>query len=341
MRHISSFLALLLLLFTACQPKPESQPEVQAPTACSYMEYATDDAVQAGGIHMVKLKEGYQVWTKRIGNSPTMKVLLLHGGPAGTHELMIAFESFFPQAKIELYQYDQLGSYHSDQPDDMSLWTIARFVEEVEQVRIDLGLDSSNFFLLGQSWGGILAMEYALKYQHNLKGLIVSNMTADFDRYEAYNNKLRGELPKEVLDTLTYYESRQQFQHPRYVDLMYTAFYKKHICRLEPWPEPVTRSFKHFNQVVYEYMQGPSEFVPGGILKGWSVWNRLKELTVPTLMIGAKYDSMNPEEMKEMSTLVQNGSYLFCPNGSHLCQWDDQKVYMEEVIGWIKSIAGK
>jgi proline iminopeptidase len=328
---------LFALLFVSCQQQPQPQAETQ-PTACQYLDYTTNDAVQAGGIHMVKLKEGYQVWTKRIGNSPTMKVLLLHGGPAGTHELMIAFESFFPQANIELYQYDQLGSYYSDQPDDMSLWTIARFVEEVEQVRLDLGLDSTNFFLLGQSWGGLLAMEYALKYQQNLKGLIVSNMTADFDKYEAYNNKLRAELPKDVLDTLSFYESKEQFQNPLYLDLMYKAFYKKHICRLEPWPEPVERSFSHFNQVVYEYMQGPSEFVPGGILKGWSVWERLKELTVPTLMIGAKYDSMNPAEMEEMSHLVQNGSYLYCANGSHLCQWDDQQTYMTGVISWIQGV---
>lgn len=339
MRFSFPFLALLLLIASCQSPAP--QPQAQAPDPCAYLQYTTNDAVQAGGIHMVKLKEGYQVWTKRIGNSPTMKVLLLHGGPAGTHELMIAFESFFPQANIELYQYDQLGSYHSDQPDDMSLWTIERFVEEVEQVRVDLGLDSTNFFLLGQSWGGILAMEYALKYQQHIKGLIISNMTADFDKYEAYNNKLRGELPKDVLDTLAYYESLEQFQHPRYLDLMYSAFYKKHICRLEPWPEPVDRSFSHFNQVVYEYMQGPSEFVPGGILKGWSVWDRLKEITVPTLMIGAKHDSMNPAEMEEMSKLVQRGSYLYCPNGSHLCQWDDQKVYMEGVIKWILSVDGR
>lgn len=304
----------------------------------AYLDYSTPGIVQSGGIQMIQLREGYQVWTKRFGNSP-MKVLILHGGPAATHEYLECFESFFPKANIEFYHYDQLGSYRSDQPQgDDSLWTIERFVEEVEQVRIALGLNSDNFYLLGNSWGGMLAMEYALKYQQNLKGLIVSGMTADFDKYEAYNAKLRAQLSPEILAQLVEYESRGDYHNPDYEKIVFDEYYKKHLCRLDPWPEPVTRSFNHLNQHVYEYMQGPSEFVPGGILKGWSVWNRLAELYVPTLMIGAKYDTMNPEEMRQMSTLVQNGRSLYCPNGSHLCFWDDQQVFMTGVIDFIHDV---
>lgn len=332
-----------MLLIGACGHHEHDQKHYadhsnhQHTSTCDYNQFTTNDPVQAGGVHMVQLKEGYKVWTKRFGNSP-MKVLLLHGGPAGTHEYMECFESFFPGANIEFYQYDQLGSYYSDQPEDMSLWTIDRFVEEVEQVRIELGLDKDNFVLLGQSWGGILAMEYALKYQQNLKGLIISNMTADFHKYAAYNMKLRNQLDPALVDTFQYYEDRGDYQNPRYLDLMNEVFYKKHICRLDPWPEPVVRSFGNFNQTVYEYMQGPSEFVPGGILKDWSVWDRLHEITVPCLTIGAKYDSMNPEEMEEMSKLVKNGSYLYCPKGSHLAQWDDQEVYMTGVLQFIEGL---
>ncbi|MCL4148627.1 UNVERIFIED_CONTAM: hypothetical protein GTU68_013927 [Idotea baltica] len=267
-----------------------------------------------------------------------MKVLILHGGPAGTHEYMECFESFFPQANIEFYQYDQLGSFYSDQPDDMSLWTVERFVEEVEQVRIALGLNADNFYLLGQSWGGILAMEYALKYQKNIKGLIISNMTADFHKYAAYNAKLRNQLRPSLIDSLEQYENRDAYLDPVYQDLVFENYYRAHVCRLEDWPEPITRSFGHFNQTVYEYMQGPSEFVPGGILKDWTVWDRLPELTVPTLTIGAKYDTMKPEEMEEMSKLVKKGRYLYCPNGSHLSQWDDQEVYMAGTIEFIHDV---
>ena len=334
----SSPITLLVSVLFCCILVSCNQTSEQAgQSSCEYLNFRIPGDVQAGGVQMIELKEGYRVWTKRFGNSP-IKVLLLHGGPATTHEYMECFESFFPQAGIEFYQYDQLGSYYSDQPDDDSLWTIERFVEEVEQVRKALGLDKDNFFLLGSSWGGMLAMQYALKYQHNLKGLIISNMTASFPKYATYNAKLRSQMHASLIDSLEVYESRGDYQNPEYVDLVFKAYYTKHLCRLADWPEPLVRSFKHINQHVYEYMQGPSEFVPGGILKDWDVWDRLQEITVPTLTVGAKYDTMNPEEMEEMSNLVQNGRYLYCANGSHLAMWDDQKVFMDGVIDFIKSV---
>ncbi len=326
---------LALVLLAAC-----AVPEGDGHNACcDYLDVRTPGDYQAGGVRFVELEEGYRVWTKRFGNSP-MKVLLLHGGPAATHEYLEAFESFFPQAGIEFYEYDQLGSYYSDQPDDMSLWTVDRFVEEVEQVRQALGLNKDNFFLLGNSWGSMLAMEYALKYQQHLKGLILGNMTADFDKYVAYNAKLRAQIDPEILVELEKYESRGDYHDPAYQALVFEHYYTKHICRLPEWPDGVNRAFKHLNQKVYEHMQGPSEFVPGGILAGWSVWDRLGELSVPTLTIGAKYDTMDPAEMEEMSKLVQNGRYLYCPNGSHLAMWDDQEVFMEGVIRFIHDVHG-
>jgi proline iminopeptidase len=320
---------VLLALASACVAPPAESP--------SYVDFTTKGAYQAGGVQMIDLREGYKVWTKRFGNGP-IKVLLLHGGPAMTHEYMECFESFFPKAGIEFYHYDQLGSHYSDQPEDPSLWTVERFVEEVEQVRQALGLSKDNFYLVGNSWGGLLAMEYALKYQEHLKGLVVANMTADFDKYAAYNAKLRSELPSDVLETLAEYESRGEYHDPKYQELVFGHYYTKHLCRLDPWPEPVLRSLRHINQPVYEYMQGPSEFVPGGILAGWSVWDRLGEISVPTLMVGATYDTMNPKEMEEMSELVPNGRYLFCPNGSHLAMWDDQEVFMSGVIDFLEDV---
>jgi proline iminopeptidase len=333
---------LALCTIAACSPAhnaEDSTDTTQSADAdvCDYLDFQTNTTIQMGGVQMIDLVEGYKVWTKRHGNSP-MKVLILHGGPAGTHEYLEAFQSFFPQANIEFYEYDQLGSYYSDQPTDMSLWTIERFVEEVEQVRVALGLNKDNFFLLGQSWGGILAMEYALKYQQNIKGLIICNMTADFHKYAAYNSHLRNQLRPTLIDSLDRYEAAEEYDNPEYLRLVEEEFYSRHICRIYPFPEPVARSFSHFNMEVYAYMQGPSEFVPGGILKDWSVWDRLQQITVPTLTVGAKYDSMNPEEMKEMSELVQQGRYLHCPNGSHLALWDDQKVFMEGVIGFVHDV---
>lgn len=335
MKNVSLLLAAACLVWLgSCQgPQSEGAPEGH----CDYLNVKTPGKVQAGGVQMITLKEGFRVWTKRFGNNPTKKVLLLHGGPAMTHEYMECFESFFPQADIEFYAYDQLGSRYSDQPTDTSLWTIERFVEEVEQVRQALGLGPDNFYLLGNSWGGLLAMEYALKHQDKMKGLIVCNMTADFGKYETYNAQLRAQLRPGLLDTLKRYEDAGDYFNPAYSDLVFKEYYSRHICLLPEWPEPVLRSFGHVNQDVYVYMQGPSEFVPGGILKGWSVWDRLPELKVPTLTVGAKHDTMNPAEMEEMSKLVQNGSYLYCPNGSHLAMWDDQEVFMKGVIDFIHS----
>ena len=145
----------------------------------SYHSFDSKADQYTGGIKMIPIKTPkgtFKVWTKRFGNNPKIKVLLLHGGPGLTHELYESFEGYFPKEGIEFIYYDQLGSYYSDQPKDKSLWTNERFVEEVEQVRIALGLNKDNFYILGQSWGGILAMDYALKYQKNLKGLIISNM---------------------------------------------------------------------------------------------------------------------------------------------------------------------
>jgi len=131
-----------------------------------YLDYSGRDDVLSGGVKMIPIETSkgiFRVWTKRIGNHPTMKVLLLHGGPGATHEYLEAFDSYFPAAGIEYYYYDQLGSYYSDQPNEPELVELGRFVEEVEQVRKALGLNQENFYLYGQSWGGLLGIEYALK----------------------------------------------------------------------------------------------------------------------------------------------------------------------------------
>ena len=281
----------------------------------------------------------FKVWTKRFGKNPKIKILLLHGGPAMTHEYMECFETFFLREGFEFYEYDQLGSYYSDQPKDSSLWTTERFVEEVEQVRQAIGADSSNFYLLGNSWGGILAMEYALKYQSHLIGLLVSNMMASAPEYGRYAEEvLAPQMDTAVLREVRAIEAAKDFSNPRYMELLIPHFYHEHICRLQEWPDGLNRAFKHANGEIYTLMQGPSEFGISGRLAHWDIRDRLKEIRVPTLMIGAKYDTMDPKAMEEQSHLVQKGRYLYCPNGSHLSMWDDQKVFMQGVIGFIRDV---
>ena len=322
---------ILLVFVSSCEQK-------NASSAADYFKNA-ETGIQTGGIKMISIETPvgkFKVWTKRFGNNPKMKVLLLHGGPAMTHEYFECFESFFPKEGIEFYEYDQLGSFYSDQPNDSSLWTTPRFVEEVEQVRNALGLNKDNFYLLGHSRGGILAMEYALKYQENLKGLIISNMVASIPRYEKYNTVLRSQMRKSLIDSLQAYENKGLYKDSVYSDLVFKEYYTQHLCRLPEWPDPLMRSLKHLNEEIYVMMQGPSEFKVGGRLLTWDRWNDLKNIKVPTLMIGGKYDTMNPDDMKEMSSMVQNGSYAYCPNGSHCDMWDDQENYFKGLIGFLK-----
>jgi proline iminopeptidase len=341
----NSFIIILLsLIFFSCQPKTNDSSDSNTPVS-NYFNYG-DRGVQSAGVKMIPIKTpvgDFKVWTKRFGNNPRIKILLLHGGPAMTHEYMECFESFFPKEGFEFYEYDQLGSYYSDQPKDSSLWTTERFVEEVEQVRQAIGADSTNFYVLGNSWGGILAMEYALKYQQHIKGLIVANMMASAPEYGKYAEEvLAPQFDPEVLKEIKAIEAKGDFANPRYMELLIPNFYHKHLCRLDEWPDGFNRSMKHVNGEIYTMMQGPSEFGVGGRLANWDIKNRLKEIKAPTLMIGAKHDTMDPKAMEEQSKLVQHGRYLYCPNGSHLAMWDDQQVFMNGVIQFIKDVdAGK
>ena len=334
----------LLISFIISCSQVENQANAPAGADIHLYEYYNygDTGVQSGGVRMIPIKTpvgDFKVWTKRFGNNSRVKVLLLHGGPAAGHEYMEAFESFFPKEGIEFYEYDQLGSSYSDQPKDSSLWTIEHFVEEVEQVRKALNLNKDNFYLLGQSWGGILAMEYALKYQDNLKGLIISNMMASAPEYGKYAEEvLAKQMDPRVLDTIRAIEARGDFSNPKYFELLMPHFYAKHICRLPEWPEPVVRSFKHLNNEIYTMMQGPSEFGIGGRLKYWDRKTDLPKIKVPTLTIGAKHDTMDPEHMKWMSTQLPKGQYLYCPEGSHMAMYDDQKTYMNGVIKFIRDV---
>jgi len=301
-----------------------------------------EGAVKTGGIRLIPIetpKGNFNVWTKQFGNNNRMKLLLLHGGPGATHEYFECFESFLPLEGIEFIYYDQLGSAYSDQPGDSDLWTLDRFIEEVEQVRQALGLNKDNFFLLGHSWGGILAMEYGLKHQEALKGLIISNMMSSCPEYDAYaENVLAKDMNPAVLEEIKSLEAKGEFQNPRYMELLIPNFYMKHICRLQEWPDPVNRAFARINQEIYVSMQGPSEFGVSGRLENWDRKAELKNLSVPTLVIGAQHDTMDPEHMQWMSKQVQNGSYLFCPNGSHMCMYDDQDTYLNGLIKFIKAI---
>ena len=309
----------------------------------SYFDQSGRDDVLSGGVKLIPIstpKGDFRVWTKRIGNNPTVKVLLLHGGPGATHEYLEACDSYFPAAGIEYY-YDQLGSTYSDQPDDPDLWEIPRFVDEVEQVRQALGLDRGNFYLFGQSWGGALAIEYALKYQQHLKGLVISNMMSSVPAYNTYAaDVLMPAMDQGALAEIKRLEAAEAFDEPTYTELLMQHHYVDHVLRLPPeaWPEPVTRSFAHINPAIYVPMQGPSELGASGKLLHWDRTADLANISVPTLVIGARYDTMDPRYMEMMASRFPRGTYLYCPNGSHLAMYDDQVTYFNGIIDFIRAV---
>ena len=312
----------------------------------AYFDTSTWDPrdVISGGSRMVPISTpsgDFRVWTKRVGTNPDLKVLLLHGGPGATDVLYESFDTWFPGVGIEYYYYDQLGSFRSDQPDDPSLWDLARFVDEVEQVRVAHGLDSSNFILLGQSWGGLLAMEYAVHHQEHLKGLVISNMMSSSRLYNDFaNDVLMPTMDQDVLAEIKKFEADGTTDDPRYEQLLMEHHYVLHVCRMPAgeWPDPVVRSLAHINPAIYVPMQGPSELGMSGTLEDWDRSGDLKDITTPTLVIGAAHDTMDPEHMRWMSEHLPHGTYLHCPEGSHLAQFDDPQHYFPGLISWLKSL---
>ncbi|HEX8562014.1 MAG TPA: proline iminopeptidase-family hydrolase [Flavobacterium sp.] len=332
-------LSISLGAFTSCENKG-----TQTIGTTSESSYFTDtsEGIKTGGVKIVTIdtpKGKFKVWTKRFGNNPKMKLLLLSGGPGSSHEYFECMESFLPKEGIEMVYYDQLGTGFSDNPADTAFWDLQRYVDEVEQVRKALNLDKDNFYLLGHSWGGILATEYALQHQQNIKGLIISNMMASAPEYGKYSKVLAKQMDPDVLKELRAIEAKKDFSNPRYMELLGLNFYEKHILRMpaNQWPEPVSRGLGKMNASLYVTMQGPSEFGISGRLANWDRSTRLKEITVPTLVIGAQYDTMDPKYMKWMSTQFRSGSYLYCPNGSHMSLYDDQQIYMTGLIEFIKT----
>jgi proline iminopeptidase len=223
------------------------------------------------------------------------------------------------------------------------LWALDRFVDEVEQVRQALGLDRENFVLYGHSWGGILAIEYALRYQQHLRGLVISNMMADVQAYNAYAEQvLMPDMDQDKLAEIKAFEAADDTQNPRYMELLNEQHYVHHVLRMpvDEWPNPVQRAFAAINPAIYVSMQGPSELgiSQGAALAHWHRFDDLTSITVPTLVIGARYDTMDPAHLKEMAARLPAGQYLHCPAGSHLAMYDDQRTYFTGLIEFLRGL---
>jgi proline iminopeptidase len=327
-----------LLVVAGCRNAEDGRAD--APPASYYDNSGHEDA-WSGGARMVPIstpKGNFRVWVKRVGNNPHLKLLLLHGGPGATHEYFEAFDSFLPKEGVEYYYYDQLGSGFSDQPDDDALWTIPRFVSEVDQVRAAIGGTKDNFCLLGHSWGGILAIEYALAHQDQVKCLIISNMMASIPAYNDYARKvLEPQMDQAALKRILDMEKTGKTEQPGYMGLLMPNWYSQHILRrpADQWPDPVIRGFGHLNRHIYVLMQGPSEMGASGRLERWDRFADLKRITVPTLVISGKYDTMDPAYMARMAREIPNAE-LAATNGGHMAFYDDQPTYFAKLTAFLR-----
>jgi proline iminopeptidase len=293
-------------------------------------------AVRTGGSRRIKVAGGrYEVWTKEVARG-AIPVLTLHGGPGFNHFYLECLEDFLPAADVRFWYYDQLGCGFSDQPQDNALWTLDRYLEEVEEVR--RGLQLERFLLYGHSWGGMLGMEYALRHPQYLTGLVVSNMTASVAAYVQHAEELLRALPAEAQATLARYREKGAYEAPEYQAVLMKEVYQQHVCRLDPWPEPLERTLRTVNATIYNTMQGPDEFNIIGNFKDWDIWNRLHGIRVPTLLISARYDEMSPEQITRMGTLIPHARVAALENGSHFAMYDDQAAYFEALIGFIREI---
>ena len=339
MRRSAHILAAALLL-ASCR---EAATRQSATADGSYYDNSSHPDAWSGGARKIAIstpKGPHQVWIKRVGNNPKLKLLLLTGGPGFSHGYLEVMDSFLPAEGVEYYHYDQLETGESDKPDDPDLWTVARYVDEVDQVRKAIGGTKDNFCLLGHSWGGILAMEYALAHQDQMKCLVISNMMASVPAYNDYAKKvLQPRMDQAVLRQVLDMEAAGKTEQPEYMGLLMPHWYEQHILRrpADQWPEPMTRDFPKMNRRFYVTMQGPSEMGASGRLEKWDRFADLKTIQVPTLVISGKYDTMDPAHMAAMAKQLPRGE-LAATNGGHMAMYDDQPAYFAKLTAFLRKM---
>jgi L-proline amide hydrolase len=273
---------------------------------------------------------GYNVWYRIVGDRDLpgkLPLLCLHGGPGATHDYLEPLETMAATGRRVIF-YDQLGSGNSDHPHNPSLWTIPLFVEELGVVRQALGLERVH--ILGQSWGGMLGMEYALTQPAGLASLILADSPASMHQWVAEANRLRAELPSDVQATLLKHEAAGTTTDPAYEEAT-SVFYRRHLCRLDPWPDCLNRAFAKLAQdpEVYNTMNGPSEFHVIGVIKDWDIVNRLGEIQVPTLVLSGRYDEATPVIAETVHRGIPGSEWVLFENSSHTPHLEETECYLQ------------
>ena len=261
-------------------------------------------------------------------------LLVLHGGPGAPHDYLDPLAALAQSGRPVVF-YDQLGSGNSDQPDDPTLWNIDLYLDEVATVRRELGLDRVH--LLGQSWGGMLALSYALTQPAGLLSLVVANSTASMPLHAAEVNKLREQLPPEVQEVLNQHEAAGTTDDPAYEEAS-MAFYARHICRLDPWPDYLLEAFERINPQVYQTMWGAGELHITGNLKDWDITPRLGEIGVPTLLISGRYDEFTPAEQEVLREGIPGSEWVLFEQSAHLPHAEETERFLEVLEDFLSRV---
>ena len=282
---------------------------------------------------------GYNVWYRIVGDHEMpgkLPLLCLHGGPGAPHDYLEPLEALVSTGRRVIF-YDQLGAGNSDHPHNPPLWAVPLFVEELGAVRQALGLDYVH--ILGQSWGGMLGMEYALTQPAGLTSLIVADSPASMPQWVAEANRLRAELPSDVQETLLKHEAAGTTDDPAYQEAM-LVFYRRHVCRLDPWPDFVNRTFEKILEApeVYNTMNGPSEFHVTGVIKDWDIVPRLGEIHVPTLVISGRYDEATPLIAETVHRGIPGSEWVLFENSSHMPHVEETERCLQVLTSFLDRI---
>ncbi|TMC16158.1 MAG: alpha/beta fold hydrolase [Chloroflexi bacterium] len=285
---------------------------------------------------------GYRTWYRIVGNGEEpgkLPLLVLHGGPGASHDYLEPLEAMANTGRRVIF-YDQLGGGNSDHPHNPSMWTVELFVEELGAVRKALALD--HLHILGQSWGGMLGMEYALTQPSGLASLTIADSPASMIQWVSEANRLRAQLPPEVQQTLLHHEQNGTTDSREYQDAM-LVYYRRHVCRLDSWPDCVTRTFEKLAQYpeVYNTMNGPSEFHVIGTLKTWDITNRLHEINVPTLLLSGRYDEATPIIVEPIQRSIPGSEWIIFENSSHMPHVEETELYLQVLDRFLMHVEGE
>jgi proline iminopeptidase len=280
---------------------------------------------------------GGRVWYRVFGADRVGVPLLgLHGGPGFTHDTLLTLQGLASDRPVVLY--DQLGSGRSDRPGDPDLYRVERYVEEVGLVREALGLD--RIHLLGHSWGGTLAISYALTGPDGLASLVLASPLLSTARWLEDARGLRSGLPEDVQRTLREHEERKFTGCPEYMAAT-LVFYRRHLCRLEPWPDELERGFAGMGLDVYESMWGPTEFHATGSLVELDLAPRLGELRLPVLFTCGRHDEARPETVAQFRDAVPGAELVVFEESSHTAPLEEPDRYLEAVRGFLARVEAK